>query len=239
MARAPSFKSGSGKRDAAGMSVAEKILIRGVNWLGDAVMTTPALQRLREARPKAEITMLTPAKLADLWRSHPCVNDVIAITDEENVWQVGRRLRWGNFDTALIFPNSPRTALEAWLGRIPRRIGYARPWRNLLLTEKISPRTGEIKMHKRSVAEIKQLVAAGAAHSTVYPAAAHHIHQYLHLVSAAFGASPEPIAPLLNATAEDIAAVRKRFQIDDAQLVLGLNAGAEYGPAKRWPKDLS
>jgi heptosyltransferase-2 len=40
----------------------EKILVRGVNWLGDAVMSTPALLRLREAFPDAHITLLTPEK---------------------------------------------------------------------------------------------------------------------------------------------------------------------------------
>ena len=48
-----------------------RILIRGVNWLGDAVMTTPAIQRLREAYPTANITLLTHEKLADIWRAHP------------------------------------------------------------------------------------------------------------------------------------------------------------------------
>ena len=49
----------------------KSILVRGVNWLGDAVMSTPALLRLREAFPGARITILTPAKLSDLWRHHP------------------------------------------------------------------------------------------------------------------------------------------------------------------------
>ena len=55
------------------MSQPEKILVRSVNWLGDAVMTTPALQRLREARPEAHITLLTHAKLAGLWEQHPAI----------------------------------------------------------------------------------------------------------------------------------------------------------------------
>src|SRR5712691_6385512 len=55
----------------------EKILVRGVNWLGDAVMTTPALQRLREAHPEAKITLLTHEKLADLWHNHPALDEVV------------------------------------------------------------------------------------------------------------------------------------------------------------------
>ncbi len=186
-------------------TVSEKILIRGVNWLGDAVMTTPALQRLREARPNASITILTLEKLADLWKNHPCIDDVIAVTSEETVFQVGRRLRWGNFQTGLTFPNSPRSALEVWLGKIPSRIGYDRPWRNLLLTRKIQPRVNEIKMRKRSVAEIKRLIAASPDNRVSHSASqgvgsSHHIHQYLHLVAEAFGANPEPLPLLLAVT---------------------------------------
>ena len=46
---------------------APRILVRGTNWLGDAVMTTPALLRLREKFPDAHIALLTPEKLRELW----------------------------------------------------------------------------------------------------------------------------------------------------------------------------
>jgi heptosyltransferase-2 len=49
----------------------ESILVRSVNWLGDAVMSTPALIRLRQARPGARITLLSPEKLAGLWEGSP------------------------------------------------------------------------------------------------------------------------------------------------------------------------
>jgi heptosyltransferase-2 len=57
-----------------------RILVRGVNWLGDAVMTTPAMQRLREALPTAHITLLTPQKLSDLWQGHPSLNAVLTFS---------------------------------------------------------------------------------------------------------------------------------------------------------------
>src|SRR5215204_4273292 len=100
-----------------------RILVRGVNWLGDAVMTTPALQRLRERFPQAHITLLTPEKLSDLWLHHPAVDHTISFMPAETVWSVARKLRTENFNVALVFPNSPRSALEMWLARIPRRIG--------------------------------------------------------------------------------------------------------------------
>src|SRR5437867_8936478 len=63
------------------------ILVRGVNWLGDAVMTTPALQRLRERFPEAHISLLTPEKFADLWLHHPSVDEVLAFAADESVWR--------------------------------------------------------------------------------------------------------------------------------------------------------
>src|SRR3989475_8915326 len=89
-----------------------RILVRGVNWLGDAVMTTPALQRLRERFPAAHITLLTPEKLADLWPHHPSLDAVIAFAQGESPLSVVRRLRAENFQAALVLPNSPRSALE-------------------------------------------------------------------------------------------------------------------------------
>src|SRR5688572_10733348 len=109
-----------------------RIVVRGLNWLGDAVMSTPALQRLREAFPGAHIALLTPDKLAGLWRFCPEVNEVIPLSSNDGVFGVARRVRAGRYDTALVFPNSPRSAFEVFLGGVPRRYGIARPWRNFL-----------------------------------------------------------------------------------------------------------
>ena len=57
-----------------------RVLIRGVNWLGDAVMTTPALQRLRQALPNSHLTLLVPEKLADLWKEHPSIDTLVTFS---------------------------------------------------------------------------------------------------------------------------------------------------------------
>src|SRR4051794_8659820 len=80
------------------------ILVRGVNWLGDAVMTTPALQRLRERFPQSQITLVTPEKLKDLWLHHPAVDEVIPFTPKESVIRVASRIRgWKFLKTAAEF----------------------------------------------------------------------------------------------------------------------------------------
>ena len=215
----------------------DRILVRGVNWLGDAVMTTPALLRLRERFPLAHITMFCPDKLRELWGHHPAINEIITFEGNARAWVTGRVLRTGQFDLALVLPNSPRSAMEVFFAKIPRRTGYARPWRNFFLTQTVAPRAGAVPMHKRTEAEIKTLIARPPASPAHYPAAAHQIYEYLHLV-AALGANPEPLAPHLAVTPDEIAAAKKKFGLETSDRpVFGLNPGAEYGPAKRWPAE--
>jgi heptosyltransferase-2 len=220
-----------------------RILVRGVNWLGDVVMTTPALLRLREKFPAAHITLLTPEKLRELWFHHPALDEAISFATGENVFSTGKKLRAGKFDLALVLPNSPRSALEVFLARIPQRVGYARPWRNFFLTQLVAPRAEAVKMRKRSLAEIQKLVAADVSRRQISDSrgfantgtTAHQIHEYLHLV-ATLGANPEVLAPQLYVTLEEIETARKKFRLENiSQPIFGLNPGAEYGPAKRWP----
>jgi heptosyltransferase-2 len=214
-------------------------LVRGVNWLGDAVMTTPALLRLREAFPAAHITLLTAEKLSELWRGHPAVDDVMTFKPREAVVSVGWRLRARQFTHALVLPNSPRSALEVFLAGVPFRLGYARPWRNRLLTEPLPARRGAVTMHKRSAREIRQLLdqtGPDGLDDPALPARAHHIYEYLNLV-AAVGASARPLAPRLRAEPFADTGLARFFPVDSQRTscVIGLNPGAEYGPAKRWP----
>src|SRR5260221_8179186 len=182
-----------------------RILVRGVNWLGDAVMTTPALLRLRESRPDAHITLLTHVKLKELWQDHPAIDAVETFGDDDGVLRIGRRLRAGKFDLGLVLPNSPRSALELWVAGIRQRIGHAGPWRSRFLTQAVPPRPDAVPMHKRSKDEIDRLIAQDAVRSTAgQPATAHHIYQALNLTTA-LGAKPEPLPPKLICTEASLA----------------------------------
>ncbi|MCX6895198.1 MAG: lipopolysaccharide heptosyltransferase II [Verrucomicrobia bacterium] len=217
----------------------QRILVRGVNWLGDAVMTTPALLRLREKFPAAHIALLTPAKLADLWQNHPALDEVIAFPTGEGLLAVAAKLRAAKFDLALVLPNSPRSALEVFLARIPQRLGHARPWRNWFLTTAVPLRAEAVTMRKRTLTEIQRLIASPTPNSQLPTPnrAAHQIHEYLHL-AAALGAEAAPLAPQLAVTPEEVAAVKQKFGLQKISgPVFGLNPGAEYGPAKRLPAE--
>ena len=256
-----------------------RILVRGVNWLGDAVMTTPTMRRLRERFSDARIALLCPEKLCELWQSHPAVDEIIQFKVGESIWEIADKLKnpqaaflklndqlrrrdfeavgeslkrnlaspFRNpfFDLALVLPNSPRSALEVFLGGIPQRIGYARPWRNFFLTQAIPPRADAVRMRKLSAAEIKRRTGVAPVSNSVAKTGAtpvlrptaHQIHEYLHLV-AALGANPEPLAPELFVAFDEVEAARKKFRLENiSQPIFGLNPGAEYGPAKRWPAE--
>ncbi len=212
-----------------------RILVRGTNWLGDSVMTTPALLRLREKFPAAHIALLTPEKLKELWTHHPAINEILSFAADDTVFFAGKILRLEKFDLAFVLPNSPRSALETWLARIPQRIGYARPWRNFFLTRAVPPRPEAVPMQKRSVDEIKKLIARPPDPGRRPPPSAHQIHEYLQLV-ATLGANPDPVSPQLFVTPDEVETARKKFGLLKVPgPIFGLNPNAEYGPAKRWP----
>ncbi|MCF7669286.1 MAG: hypothetical protein K9N48_05875, partial [Verrucomicrobia bacterium] len=217
----------------------ERILIRGVNWLGDAVMTMPALMRLRAAFPEARISIMTPMKLVDLWSKHPAVDAVIPVSRADGVFLTAGRLRQERFDWGLVFPSSIRSALELKLGGVRKRIGYKAGIRDLLLTERVERPSKLIKMRKRSAGEIRRLIRAyGTVDGNGIPPDAHHMFQYLGLV-AAVGGVDQPMAPRIYLEdAELLAAGEMLNSIGKGRVngvLIGIIPGAEYGPAKRWP----
>jgi heptosyltransferase-2 len=217
------------------------IVIRGVNWLGDAVMTTPAVLRLRERFPDAQITVLCPEKIKDLWTSHPAVDAVRTFTAGESLPSVARGLRSVDADLAVIFPNSLRSALETWWAGIPRRVGSGRFPRSWLLTDRVRSLPGTVRMRKRTEAEVRRLNTAQASPAvarTTYPNNSHQLHHYLRLVGH-LGADAEPLPPRLvpGNAATQVMATRLAPSLASGKPLIGLNVGAEYGPAKRWPLD--
>ena len=200
-------------------------------------MTTPALLRLREALPGTRISLLTPSKLADLWREHPAIDDILAIPAGARPWAVGRSLRGQGFGAALVLPNSPRSALECYFGRIPVRVGFARGWRRWFLSHPVPTRAASVAMRKPGPSEVRRRIELGTV-GTAFPvtAASHHSLEYLALARV-FGGDPAPLAPCLRVTEEEREKVRGKFGLERGVRWVGLNPGAEYGPAKRWPAE--
>jgi heptosyltransferase-2 len=133
-----------------------KILVRATNWLGDAVLSLPAIRALRAAHPQAEIVVLARPWVAALYEGERSIGRVIPLTaasgarDWRAKWRLGAQLRRERFDLAVLLPNSFESAALIWLSGARRRVGYARDGRSLLLTDAIDvPRPGEIPPHER------------------------------------------------------------------------------------------
>jgi heptosyltransferase-2 len=141
----PRFLSIGGKRGLVTDQTLKpfRLMVRSVNWLGDAVMTLPAIRAIKRTRPDLHLTVACQAKLAGFWRSVPEVDDVLALPPKCNIRTAASLMRERHFDAALVLPNSLRTGLEVWRAGIPRRVGYRGHFRaplfNQLLEKK--PRT--------------------------------------------------------------------------------------------------
>lgn len=107
-------------------------------WLGDIVMATPTLRALRELYPEAHLVAAVRRPLAPILDDLPAVDAVLPI--ESGTMGLVRSLRRGGFASAVLLPNSFRTAMAAALAGVPRRIGYERDGRGFLLTDRLVPR---------------------------------------------------------------------------------------------------
>ncbi|MBA2623832.1 MAG: lipopolysaccharide heptosyltransferase II [Chthoniobacterales bacterium] len=158
-----------------------RILIRGTNWLGDSVISAPAVRAIKQGRPDAHITVATPEKLAAIWKLIPEVDEVIGLP-ARSVFAVGRLLKHRpRFHAAILFPNSLRTALEVWFAGIPRRVGYRGHHRSWFLNQIVPdlPRLGPIQHQVHHYLHIAQHLGASdvgqrkaavvSAHGAAFP----------------------------------------------------------------------
>ncbi len=125
------------------------LLVRAPNWLGDACMTLPAIRALKRGRPDLRLTVVTPSKIAELWKAIPEVDDIIGKDKGESIGQVARKIRErASYDVALFFTNSTRSTLEIARAGVPRLVGYRGSLRSRFLHRIVpEPRKGEPPEH--------------------------------------------------------------------------------------------
>lgn len=192
------------------------VLIRGTNWIGDVVMTFPAIAAVRETLPRARITVLVKPWVADLVRMHPAVDEVMVYerpgrhSGLAGLFALARELRGKNFDAALLLQNAIEAAIIAWLAGIPVRAGYSTDARGLLLTHPVK-RTSQILTVHQSIYYLEMLKALGFRSSQ--------------------GALRLAATEKQRLSAEKLLG---QFGIAGRRPLVGMAPGAAYGPAKRW-----
>jgi heptosyltransferase-2 len=192
------------------------VLIRGTNWIGDVVMTFPAIAAVRETLPQARITVLVKPWVADLVRMHPAVDEVMVYerpgrhTGLGGLFALARELREKRFDAAILLQNAIEAAVIARLAGIPVLAGYSTDARGLLLTHPVR-RTPQIE----------------TVHQSLY---------YLEMLRALGFRSSGTAVQLTPTEQQKLSAERLlgQFGIAGRRPIIGMAPGAAYGPAKRW-----
>ena len=184
--------------------------MRTTNWIGDAVMTTPALKAIRETFPDARISIVANPLIAQLFAFHPDCDEVIEYDRQgRHAGLIGflrfvDLLRRKKFDCAFLFQNAIEAALMAFLAGVRSRAGYMTDGRRLLLTHAV-PFTDQEK-------------------------ALHHTDYYLHMLEqcgVTTGDKQQQLALLPDEVQWAVDNMpRGRYAV--------INPGAAYGSAKRW-----
>lgn len=189
--------------------------MRATNWLGDAVMSLPALRSIREIFPHAHIAVLARPWVAGLYERETSIDRVIPYTAQKGLAAKRRfaaGLRRERFDAAILLQNAFDAALIAWMAGIPERIGYRRDGRGWLLTRAIPvPEPGDIPRHQR--------------------------FYYLELLRRAGWIERFPPAGAIRLAGADAAREAGLARLGEsgaAPPALGISPGAAYGDAKRW-----
>jgi heptosyltransferase-2 len=195
-----------------------KILIRATNWIGDAVMSLPALQAVRTRFPKAAITVLARPWVADLYARESVIDRVILYDAPSGArglaqkWAIAKALRRQRFDLAILLQNAFEGAALVRLAGIPKRIGYNRDGRGWLLTKAVPvPSPGTIPAHQR--------------------------FYYLELLKRAGVLETIPVCDQIRLEGLRDAAVEGSAHFGRLGLrapFIGVSPGAAYGTAKRW-----
>jgi heptosyltransferase-2 len=194
--------------------MSEKVLIRGVNWIGDAVMTLPALSAIRKGMPENELSLLVKPSVSAVYQNSPYIDEILLYGDNYSgilgKLRLSRDIKHKNFSQVLLLQNAFDAAFISYLARIPKRTGYSRDGRGFLLTHPV-PYSGEDKRM-------------------------HHIYYFLELVRRAGIAVDKPDDPWIRLTLQERLWAREALK-DLQRPVVGINPGAAYGTAKQWFAD--
>lgn len=202
-----------------------RIVVRGTNWVGDTVMSIPAIKELRRIFPAAWIALWGPKGLEPLLSATAVPDEVIAVNTNaagplKRPFLVRRQLASGAFDMAVMFQNAFESAFTSFLAGIPVRAGYPTDLRGPLLTVKI-PLTRDIRQKHQVY---------------YYLGITDFIRQHLSNASDPPIDTPDCSVSLSQESLERATALLRNHGAQDRPLFC-LCPGSVNSEAKRWPAD--
>lgn len=203
------------------------IVVRGVNWVGDTIMSLPAWKELRKIFPDANITAWVPNGLAPLLILAGVADRVITFDSSmgnsmKRVMKMPGILRPEGFQMAVLFQNAFESALTAYLARIPIRVGFCTDLRGPLLNAPI-----QIPTDIRSRHEVFYYLEI--------------TRQLESLVHGRSQSAPLPPDCSIDPASESLCGGEPALienGLDLGKPVYAFCPGSVNSEAKRWPKDL-
>ncbi|KAA8695315.1 ADP-heptose--lipooligosaccharide heptosyltransferase II [Pseudomonas caricapapayae] len=193
-----------------------KILIVGPSWVGDMVMAQTLFQCLKQRHPECEIDVLAPEWSRPILERMPQVRAALSFPLGHGALELATRRRIGKslagqYDQAILLPNSLKSALVPFFAGIPKRTGWRGEFRYGLLND---VRTLD---KQRYPLMIERFMALAFEKGSELP------RPY-----------PRPSLRIDPATRE---AALSKFGLSLDRPVLALCPGAEFGESKRWPAE--
>lgn len=212
-----------------------RTLCAGVNWIGDTIMSMPAIDAWRRLHPDAHLSLLVKKNLAPLWEMHPGPDGIITYEDTTaGTFAIGKALRrTGRFDRAVVLPNSFRSALIPFLARIPERIGAPGRFRTFMLTHPVAASVSEPNPSPVAASSLSR----HGGMSEPIPASvtrSHQAYEYFRLLGLDPPDRIEPPRLRISEGAREAALARLESLPHPR---VALIPGAARGPAKRWPAE--
>ncbi len=188
-------------------------VIRSPNWIGDGIMSLPAIRAFRDLFPGERLAVAAKGYLAPLFLNIPEIDEIVPLPDRwtaRTLPAAASGLRRRGFDRGLLFTNSFSSALLFRLAGIRPLAGYARDGRGFLLDERVAPP----------------------------PPDCHQQFFYLNLVERLAGRDADRTFPsslaVSAAEKEEAAAWLREQGIAGDRPLLAVAPAAAYGSAKAW-----
>ena len=201
----------------------KRVVVRGTNWVGDSVMTIPALRALRRVLPDAHITLVIRPGAKGIFSEVDFIDDII-VYNRKNALSVIPQIReWRRrkFDLAVLFQNAFEAALIPFLANVPLRLGYATESRQALLTHPLP--LPEWRSSKHEVFYYLYLVTA--------------LEQMLYGSSTICEATPDTSIQLSEARKTEAAELLRAYGVSADDAVVAICPGSINSRAKRWPAE--